>query len=110
MDKQNTLNIPPSEGQQQATTIQALACPKCGAPAEIHDMAQGLAKPIQCLFCGTVYTLHQGQDNAQKLKQELKAWLDQLIGESGYGGSGIDVNARRFIFSESLYPSLKKDI
>lgn len=91
--------------------VEALTCPKCGAPAEIESTSQDLTKPIQCLFCDTVYTLRQSQDSAQKLKQELKAWLDQMIVGSGHSSSGtIDVNARRFIFNENLYPSLKKDI
>lgn len=94
-----------------APALEALTCPKCGAPAEIETTTQDLTKPMQCPFCDTVYTLRQSQDNAQKLKQELKAWLDQMIVGSGYSNaSSIDVNARRFIFSENLYPSLKKDI
>ncbi|HTD18957.1 MAG TPA: hypothetical protein VK667_05430, partial [Ktedonobacteraceae bacterium] len=108
------LLTPPStplmQEQKQPTTIEVLACPRCGAPANISDVAQDLSQPIQCLFCDTVYTLHQGQDNTRKLKQELKAWLDQMIVSNGYVGNSIDVNARRFIFSESLYPTLKKDI
>ncbi len=94
-----------------APAVEALTCPKCGAPAEIDSVTQDLTRPMKCGFCDTVYTLRQSQDNAQKLKQELKAWLDQMIVGSGYGSSGtVDVNARRFIFSENLYPSLKKDI
>lgn len=102
-----------SVGQPQMIKAEALACPKCAAPAEIDSVSQDLTKPIQCLFCDTVYTLRQSQDDAQRLKQELKAWLDQMIVGSGYTSSGsnsIDVNARRFIFAESLYPSLKKEI
>lgn len=104
-----------SSAQPQAPMLEALACPKCAAPAEINGLQlQDMTRPIQCPFCDTVYTLRQSQDNAQELKRELKAWLDQMIVGSGYGGSGgstsIDVNARRFIFTESLYPSLKKEI
>jgi len=91
-------------------TIEVLACPKCAAPTEIQP-GQDLARPVQCPFCDTVYTVRQSQDNAQQLKQELKTWLDQMIVGSGYTGTGsVDVNARRFIFTESLYPMLKKDI
>lgn len=102
--------------QPHAPVMEELACPKCAAPAEMNGV-QDLTRPVQCPFCDTVYTLRQSQDNAQELKRELKAWLDQMIVGSGYGGSGgsggsssIDVNARRFIFTESLYPSLKKEI
>lgn len=91
-------------------TIEVLSCPKCGAPATL-EAVQDLTKPIQCPFCDAVYSIHQSQDNAQHLKQELKAWLDQMIVGSGYGGTGnVDINARRYIFSESLYPTLKRDI
>ncbi|MGH2494426.1 MAG: hypothetical protein ACRDIV_06960 [Ktedonobacteraceae bacterium] len=93
--------------------IEVLACPMCAAPADIHGI-QDLTRPIECPHCCTVYTFRQSQDNAQHLKQELKAWLDQMIVGSGYNGAGgsssIDANARRFIFTESLYPALKKDI
>lgn len=100
-----------SPAQSQSMVIEVLACPRCGAPAEDNNGALDLTKLIHCLFCDTVYTLSQGQDNAQKLKQELKVWLDQMIVGSGYGTSGtVDVNVRRFIFNDSLYPSLKKDI
>ncbi len=102
---------PPSPQEQyQPVTVEVLACPRCGAPANIDNLPQDLSQPMQCLFCDTVYTLHQGQDNTRKLKQELKAWLDQMIVGNGYAGNSIDINARRFIFSESLYPTLKKDI
>jgi hypothetical protein len=99
-----------SPDEQPRYTIEVLACPKCTAPTELQP-EQDLTRPVQCLFCGTVYTVRQSQDTAQQLKKELKAWLDQMIVGSGYNGaSSVDVNARRFIFSESLYPTLKKDI
>ncbi len=88
-------------------TIEVLTCPRCNAPAEIKT-GQNLSQPIQCPFCDTVYTVRQSHDNEQQLKKDLKAWLDQMIVSSGY--SGVDINARRFIFRESLYPALKKDI
>jgi hypothetical protein len=88
--------------------MEVLACPKCGASAEHNNGALDLTQPIRCLFCDTVYTLHQGQDTTQKLKQELKAWLDQMIVSNGHAGFGsIDVNVRRLIFSDSL--SLAKE-
>jgi hypothetical protein len=104
-----------SAAQPSAPMVEALACPKCAAPAEMDGLQmQDMTRPLQCPFCDTVYTLRQSQDNAQELKRELKAWLDQMIVGSGFGGpagsASIDVNARRFIFTESLYPSLKKEI
>ena len=95
---------------QSHYTVEVLACPKCAAPAALKA-GQDLSQPVQCPFCDTVYTVRQSQDNAQQLKQELKAWLDQMIVGSGYNGaSGVDIHARHLIFSESLYPTLKKDI
>ena len=100
---------PPPE-EQPHYTIEVLACPKCAAPAALQP-GQDLTRPVQCPFCDTVYTMRQSQDNAQQLKKDLKAWLDQMIVGSGYtGASSVDVNARRFIFTELLYPTLKKDI
>ncbi len=100
-----------SPGTSSSPKAEVLACPKCGAPADIESVTQDLSKPVQCLFCDNVYTLRQSQDDAQKLKQELKTWLEQMMVGSGMGSSSnIDVNARRFIFSENLYPTLKKDI
>ncbi|MBV9258762.1 MAG: hypothetical protein JO215_12180, partial [Ktedonobacteraceae bacterium] len=100
----------PSLQEQPHYTIETLACPKCAAPTTLQD-GQDLTQPVQCPFCDTVYTVRQSQDNAQQLKKELKAWLDQMIVGSGYSGTGnVDVNARRFIFTESLYPTLKRDI
>jgi hypothetical protein len=92
-------------------TIKVLACPRCNAPAEIKAGGD-LSQPLKCPFCETVYTVRQSQDNEQQLKKDLKAWLDQIIVSSGYssGVSGVDINARRFIFRESLYPALKKEI
>ncbi len=100
----------PRKTEPPPYTIEVLVCPRCNAPAEIkagHDLSQ----PLQCPFCDTVYTVRQSQDNEQQLKKDLKAWLDQMIVNSGYKGVGsVDINARRFIFRESLYPALKKDI
>ena len=91
-------------------TIEVLACPRCNAPAEIKHGVD-LSQPLQCPFCETVYTVRQSQDNEQQLKKDLKAWLDQILGHRGYStASGVDLNARRFIFRESLYPALKKEI
>ncbi len=102
-----------SSAPPQTPSIEVLACPMCAAPAELSGI-QDITRPIECPHCCTVYTLRQSQDNAQQLKQELKTWLDQMIVGSGFNGSGgassIDANARRFIFTESLYPALKKDI
>lgn len=92
-------------------TIEVLACPRCNAPAEIKTGGD-LSQPLKCPFCETVYTVRQSQENEQQLKKDLKAWLDQIIVSSGYnsGVSSVDINARRFIFRESLYPALKKEI
>ena len=91
-------------------TIEVLACPRCNAPAEIKTGGD-LSQPLKCPFCETVYTVRQSQDNEQQLKKDLKAWLDQMIVSSGYSNNnGVDINARRFIFRESLYPALKKEI
>ena len=100
----------PLPEEQSRYTVEVLACPKCAAPTALQA-GQDLTQPVQCLFCDTVYTVRQSQDNAQQLKKELKAWLDQMIVGSGYSGaSSVDVNARRFIFTKSLYPTLKRDI
>jgi hypothetical protein len=99
-----------SPEEQPHYTTEVLACPKCAAPTTLQA-GQDLTQPVQCPFCDTVYTVRQSQDNAQQLKKELKAWLDQMLVVSGYNGTGsVDVNARRFIFTEYLYPTLKKDI
>lgn len=88
--------------------LEALACPVCAGPA---DPTQDPSKPIVCRYCGGTYTLHESQNDAQKLKQELRTWLEQMMVSGGAGGaSSIDVNARRFIFKENLYPALKRDI
>jgi hypothetical protein len=111
IEKNSVSAVPVSSPEEPARyTIEVLSCPKCGAPTTL-EAAQDLTKPIQCLFCGAVYTIHQSQDNAQQLKQELKAWLDQMIVGSGYSGtSSVDVNVRRRMFTESLYPTLKRDV
>ncbi len=104
---------PLSQAEEPARyTIEVLACPRCNAPAEIKT-GSDLSQPLKCPFCETVYTVRQSQDNEQQLKRDLKAWLDQMIVSSGYStnsNSGVDINARRFIFRESLYPALKKEI
>lgn len=88
--------------------VEALACPYCAADV---DPAQDLSKPTVCRYCGNTYTLHESQNDAQKLRQELKTWLEQMVVSGGAGGSNsIDINARRFIFKENLYPALKRDI
>jgi len=100
----------PRKEEPPLYTIEVLACPRCNAPAEVKS-GRDLSQPLQCPFCDTVYTVRQSQENEQQLKKDLKAWLDQMIVSSGYNGaSGVDINARRFIFRESLYPALKKEI
>ncbi len=95
----------------EAAKAEVLACPNCAGRPDLESMPEDLSKPIQCLFCGNVYTLQQSQNDAQKLKQELKTWLEQMMVGSSMGSSGnIDMNARQFIFQKNLYPSLQKDI
>ena len=107
VDSTNTLTSA-SFSRQPATEV--LACPKCAAPAQISDPAQDLTLPLRCPFCDTVYTLRQGQDNAQQLKKELIAWFNKVVVSGGYSSSSVDMNARRYIFSDSLYPILKKEV
>ena len=64
----------PLPEEQSRYTVEVLACPKCAAPTALQA-GQDLTQPVQCLFCDTVYTVRQSQDNAQQLKKELKAWL-----------------------------------
>lgn len=100
-----------SQGIAKPPKAEVLACPKCGAAADVASLTQDLSKPIQCLYCDNVYTFRQSQDDALRLKQELKSWLEQMMVSSSMGdSSSIDMNARRFIFSENLYPALKRDI
>lgn len=90
---------------------ETLACPICQGKPDADELPQDLSQPIKCGFCGNMYTLKQSQDDAQRLKQELKSWLEQVLVSSGAGGAqNIDMNARRFIFKQSLYPALKRDI
>ena len=96
--------------EQAHYTLEVLSCPGCAAPTTLQA-GQDLTQPVQCLFCGTVYTVRERQDDAQQLKKELKVWLDRMIVSSSYSGTNsVDVNARRFIFTETLYPTLKRDI
>lgn len=107
----STGTLTPESNVSAPPQVEVLACPKCGAAADAASLSQDLSKPIQCLFCDNVYTLRQSQDDAQRLKQELKTWLEQMIVTSSVGGShSIDMNARRFIFTENLYPALRRDI
>jgi hypothetical protein len=96
-------------GIHSSTATEVLACPKCAAPAQFAS-TQDLSRPLRCPFCDTIYTLRQGQDNAQRLKQELIAWFDKVVVGSGRASESVDVNARRYIFSDSLYPILKKEV
>jgi hypothetical protein len=84
-----------------------LTC-KCGAPIDINTVTQDPTKPIQCLFCGLVFTLRERQDDAQKIKQELKAWVEKLL--VGGGSGAADVHSRHLIFNEYTYPALKSAI
>lgn len=84
-----------------------LTC-KCGAPIEINTGTQDLTKPVKCLFCGSVFTLRERQHDAQKIKQELKTWVEQLL--MGGGSSAVDVQSRHHIFNERTYPELKSSI
>ena len=98
-------------GETATSHVEVLACPKCGAPAGIEDTTQDLTKPVRCPFCDTVYTLRQGQDDTQQLKKELMAWFDKVVVNSGYNNANnVAITARRYIFSESVFPTLKKEI
>jgi hypothetical protein len=106
MEKQDTGPLLP-----RTRTVGVLACPKCGAPADIDSLTENLSRPIRCLFCDTVYTLQQSQDDAQQREQNLKLWVEQKIaGISPTGASGIDVDTRSFLFNKDFYPDLKRDV
>lgn len=90
--------------------IEVLACPRCAAPAE-DSAIEDLTKPIKCSFCGSVYALRERQEDAQQLKQELKTWLEKMmVDRSSNGSGGIDLYSRHRIFTESMYPSLEREI
>lgn len=107
-----SLNIPPTPATS-APKFQELRCTNCCAPAPLDSgsLAQDLTKPIKCRHCGTVYKLQESQNDAQKYEQALKAMLEQMgVGSSMVGSSNVDVESRRYIFRDKLYPMLKKDI
>ncbi len=86
--------------------LEPLLC-KCGAPLEMSTI-QDLTQPIRCRFCGSIYVVRERQDDAQKIKQELKTWLEQLLAAGG--SSGSDNNLLHLTFNESLYPSLQREV
>jgi hypothetical protein len=108
-----SINIP-SASSPPAPKVQELRCTSCGAPApaDIEKMSQDLSKPIKCRYCKNVYVLQQSQNDAQKSEQALKALLEQMgVGSGSMGSShNVDVETRRYIFHDKLYPTLKKDI
>ncbi|HLJ35504.1 MAG TPA: hypothetical protein VKU38_17750 [Ktedonobacteraceae bacterium] len=97
-----------------ALKVQELRCTNCGAPtpADIGTMPQDLSKPIECAYCGSVYMLQQSQNDARQNEQALRALLEKMgVGSGSMGSSStVDVESRRYIFHDKLYPTLKKDI
>lgn len=86
----------------------ALECPKCGHP--VKNLDQDLSKGIKCHACGHAFKIQESQDVTQRFMQELKTWLEQqMISSSAGASSSIDMNARRHIFNEDLFPVLKRD-
>jgi hypothetical protein len=89
--------------------LEPLLC-KCGAPLEMSTI-QDLTQPIRCRFCGSIYVVRERQNDALKIKQELKTWFEQLLVAGGSGGSsGSNNNLLHLTFNESLYPSLQRDV
>lgn len=95
--------------------MKILACPACGAPANVQSANQDLTQPMHCEYCETVYTLRDSQDSAQKimhavqeLRREHTAVLNQIAMKSS--ASGIDIGVRHQYFNATLYPSLKREV
>jgi hypothetical protein len=102
----NTPSTPPP-----APKAEALACPSCGAPSDVESVTQDLSKPVKCPYCDSVYMLQQSRDDAQKNEQALRALLEQMgVGSKMGSSSNVDVESRRYIFHDKLYPTLKKKI
>ena len=104
----------PSASNAPALKMQELRCTNCGAPtpADIGTIPQDLSKPIECAYCGSVYMLQQSQNDARQNEQALRAMLEKMgVGSGSMGSSSaVDVETRRYIFHDKLYPTLKKEI
>lgn len=90
-------------GQSIATSI---SCPECSAPLEELDVAPGTV--VQCSFCRATFTTQRAREQTERIGEELRRWVEQLVVESGSDGS-VDTASRRFIFAEKLYPALNRE-
>lgn len=89
--------------QQEAARLQ---CPGCMAP--LPPPAGDVAN-VTCEYCGGTFALQTANAAMEKLRGDLRLWLNQLVRGAGAGAS-VDEAARRFIFGKELLPALQTSL
>ena len=81
-----------------------IRCPACGGTQELQESEQ-----YECRFCLTPFTFRHAREEAQRLFEEIRSWVEQRVGgtDAAAGGTGIDASSRAYLFRKNLLPSLQ---
>jgi hypothetical protein len=66
----------------------------------------GSVDAIDCEYCGGTFALQTADAGMEKLRGDLRVWLNQVVRGAGVGAS-VDEAARRFIYGKELLPALQ---
>src|SRR5437870_3690848 len=83
-----------------------LRCPFCNGAASGQP-----GETRVCEYCLQPFTIAQAQNEADRLRDEIKSWLDEKLGSStNVANSSADVSSRLFIFQQRVLPDLRRDV
>lgn len=79
--------------------LEMLNCPACMAPLPEFSMS---GQVIVCSYCGNSFALKTAEEDALKLREDIKKWISEMSGQNTH----IDTASRKFVFEERVYPYL----
>jgi len=94
-----------STASNLAKEAYVLKCPGCMAP--LPSPQNTSITSVVCVYCGGSFALKIAEDEMDRLKNDIRKWMSDLVGTGGSNSSTIDEASRKFIFNEKLFPSLK---
>ncbi len=80
-------------------------CPHCHGVQTPNDTGN-----YECDFCLQPFSVQQAESEAQRLKEEIKGWLQGKIGAAAVSSSGVDEASRAYIFQDKILPDLRRDV
>jgi hypothetical protein len=62
------------------------------------------------MYCLEPFSVQQAESEEKRLNDELRAWMEQMVGDAALSPGGVDASSRGFIFRDKILPNLQRDV